>query len=311
MDLIDRYVHEVGQQIPSRMRGDVEAELRSLLTESIEDRAKAEGRPADAALVSEALRRFGIPSEVAARYAPPQYLIGPRLFPAYRTAVIIMVSLLAAIVLALALFGRFQHAGDPPVVGMVARAGASLMSGLLFNLGVLTAVFALVEYLRAHAAHKAEAWSPAALPPVKDPDRISFLGRTLLLYVIAALVLAFNVYPQWVAVVVFHNTDVQVYPLLRPEFARYLPALNALWALAFALNLVVLRHGRWRRPTRWAEFALEVANAVILAVIVLGPPVFEHDVFVKLALQVFAVVALIRAGSQFVGLMTRRHAEEP
>jgi hypothetical protein len=39
MDLIDRYAHEVGQYLPNRLRADVEAELRSLLTDSVEEKA--------------------------------------------------------------------------------------------------------------------------------------------------------------------------------------------------------------------------------------------------------------------------------
>jgi hypothetical protein len=315
MDLIDRYVHEVGLHIPWRMRRDVEAELRSLLTESLEDRATAEGRPADAALAAEALRQFGRPADVAARYAPPQYLIGPRLFPAYRTSVAVMVSVLAAITLVLLAVGVFGRGENQPLLGPVARAGASLMNSLLFNLGVLTAVFALVEHLRANAAHTAahtaKSWNPAALPPVEDPDRISFLGRLLLLYAIAALVLVFNIYPQWVAVVAVRGSDVQVYPLLGPGFSRYLPVLNLWWAAAFVLNLAVLRHGRWGMATRWAEFVLETGNVVILAVIVLGPPAFAYDMLAKLVLQAFAVVALFRAGSQLASLLRRRHAGEP
>jgi hypothetical protein len=311
MDLVDRYVHEVGQLIPRQIRSDVEAELRSLLTESIEERARAEGGSVDAALAADALRRFGAPGEVAARYATPRYLIGPRLYPAYRTAVTIMVSVVAAVTLGLMLFGWFQHAGGLPVLGTLALAGASVMNSLLLNLGLLTLIFALVERVRASNAAKHRAWSPSSLPPVDDPDRISFLGRMLLLYLIAAVAVLFNVYPQWVAVIVFHNTDVQVYPLLRAEFARYLPWLNLWWALAFVLNLVVIRHGRWRRSTRWAEFALETANAALLAAIIVGPPAFEYDILVKLVLQVFAVIAIIRAAVQLFRLLKGRRAAEP
>jgi len=70
MELIDRYVHEIGQLLPGRMRADVQAELRSLLTESLEDRARAAGRAPDAELVKTVLREFGSPQEAAARYAP-------------------------------------------------------------------------------------------------------------------------------------------------------------------------------------------------------------------------------------------------
>jgi hypothetical protein len=310
MELVDRYVHEVGQYLPSRLRADVEAELRSLLTESLEERARGAGRPADAPLAADVLREFGLPRDVASRYAPePQYLIGPRLYPAYRTALKIMVPVLAAAVLVLMVVGQFRHQGEPPSIAPFIRATGSFLTSVLFNLGVMTLVFALVERAMQTREAGGAAWDPATLPPVNDPDRISYFGRIFLLYLIAALALLFNVFPEWVGVVIFHDSDTQVIPLLEPAFSRYLPYLNAWWALAFALTLVVLRQGRWRRGTRWADLALEVLNAVILLVIVAGPPVFRYDAWVKLVLQVFVVVSLIKACAMLYRLLVRRTIE--
>jgi hypothetical protein len=310
MELVDRYVHEVGQYLPSRLRADVEAELRSLLTESVEERARAAGCPADAQLAADVVREFGVPRDVALRYAPePQYLIGPRLYPAYRMAVKIMIPVLAGVVLVLMVIGQFRHQGEPPSIAPLIRATGSFLSTVLFNLGVMTFVFALVERAIRQREAAGTVWDPATLPPVNDPDRISYFGRIFVLYLIAALALLFNFFPEWVAVVVFNNADSRVYPLLEPAFSRYLPLLNAWWALAFALNLVVLRQGRWRRTSRRADFALEVFNGVILLVIVAGPPVFHYDMWVKLVLQIFLVVSVIKACAMLYRLLVRKAAE--
>ena len=262
MDLINRYAHEVGQYLPHRLRADVEAELRSLLTDSVEEKALLGGVPADDELAAKVLREFGTPKDVAARYAPePQYLIGPRLYPAYVTSVKVMLPILAAIFLALVAAGRFRHAGEPPSVAPFFRATGSFLWSALENLGIMTLVFALVERAIRHREAAGKAWDPSALPPVNDPDRISYFGRIFALYVIAALALLFNFFPDWVAVYVFRNSDASVYPLLTPDFARYMPLINAWWLLAFVLNLAVLRQGRWTRPTRWADFGLEVGWA--------------------------------------------------
>jgi len=310
MDLIDRYAHEVGQYLPHRLRADVEAELRSLLTDSVEEKALLGGVPADEGLAAQILREFGTPKDVAARYAPePQYLIGPRLYPTYRAALRIMVPILAAVVLMLVMIGQFRHAGEPPSVAPFIRATGSFLSTLIFNVGVMTLIFALVERTTQRREAAGAVFDPARLPPVNDPDKISYIGRIFGLYAIAALVLLFNFFPDWVAVFAFHGRERSVYPLLEPAFSRYLPLLNTGWALAFALNLVVLRHGRWRRTTRWAELALEVFNAVVLLVIVTGPPVFHYDRWVKLILQVFLVVSVIKACVLLHRLFVRRPAE--
>ena len=40
MDLIERYVHAVGRQLPRRNRGDIQAELQSTLVDMLEDRVE-------------------------------------------------------------------------------------------------------------------------------------------------------------------------------------------------------------------------------------------------------------------------------
>jgi hypothetical protein len=311
MELIDRYVHEVGQHLPPRLRGDVEAELRSLLSDSLEERALAAGRAADAALATDVLRAFGRPRDVAARYAPAQqYLIGPRLYPGYVRAVKIMVPAFAIVVLALMALGRYQHGGDLSVVDPFIRAAGSFISGTFFNLSVLTLVFAIVERaMQARDGSTSQAWDPATLPPVNDPDRVSYFGRIFLLWATAALALLFNFFPPWVGIVAIHNTDVQMIPLLLPAFARYLPLLNGFWALAFALNLVVLRQGRWRPSTRWADLGLTAANAAILAVIINGPRVFEYDSLVKLVLWIVVVCIAIDCCVRLFRLLMHRQLE--
>jgi hypothetical protein len=310
MELVDRYVHEVGQYLPSRLRADVEAELRSLLAESLEERARAAGRPADAQLAADVVREFGVPRDVASRYAPePQYLIGPRLYPIYVTALKIMVPVLAAIVLALVVAGQFRHSGEPPSVAPFIRATGQFLWSALVNLGIMTLVFALVERAIRHREAAGAAWDPSALPAVNDPDRISYFGRIFALYAIAALALLFNFFPDWVAVVVFNNANSRVYQLLEPAFGRYLPLLNTWWALAFAVNLVVLRQGRWQRATRWADFGLELFNAVILLLIFIGPPVFRYDLLIKVVLQWFLVFSAIKACVMLYRLLVRRTFE--
>jgi hypothetical protein len=307
MDLIDRYVHEVGRYLPNRLRADVEAELRSLLTESLEERSSAAGRSPDAALAAEVLREFGRPRDVASRYAPqPEYLIGPRLYPTYRTVVKIAIPIYAAVTLVLIVLGAFRHQGEPGSISVLFRATGSFLSGTLYNLGLLTLVFALVERAIQKSEGRAGKWDPARLPPVDDPDRISYFGRIFVLYCIAAVALLFNFYPDWVGIVMVRGDDVRVIRLLQPAFGRYLPFVNAWWALAFVLGLVVLRDGRWRTPTRWAEFGLELFNAAILLAIVAGPPAFEYDAVVKLVLAMFLAIAVIRAGAQLYRLLTRR-----
>ena len=107
----------------------------------------------------------------------------------------------------------------------------------------------------------------------------------------------------------FRAATATLYPLLTPAFNRYLPLLNAWWLLAFVLNLAILREGRWTRPARWADFALEAAWAVILLLIVTGPPVFRYDTIIKVVLRWFLVFSAIRACVLLYRLLARRPVE--
>jgi hypothetical protein len=310
MELIDRYVHEVGEHLPGRMRADVQMELRSLLLDALEEHARAAGRPADAELVTKVLREFGPPQEVAARYAPqPQYLIGPQLFPAYKLVVGIVGLVTGAILLAFFVLGvvrTLPNPADMPSLRTVARVVWQIFLMAFFNLGIITLVFAIVERTQFRPAVEV-AWDPAALPPVDDPDRLSPAGHVFSLYAILALAILFNFYPEWVGIVGFQSgAGSWRLSLLRPEFSTYMPLLNLWWGLAFVLNLFVLRQGRWRRETRWAEFGLGLLGGVVLLLIILGPPVFRFNSIVKGILLGPVVIIAIESIGRLYRLLTRK-----
>ena len=83
MELLERYLHAVGEHLPARGRADTLAELRANLESEIEGREKELGRPLTEAEVAQVLETHGMPVMVAARYGPQHFLIGPGLFPFY------------------------------------------------------------------------------------------------------------------------------------------------------------------------------------------------------------------------------------
>jgi hypothetical protein len=297
MEVIDRYVHEIGEHLPWNLRADVEAELRSLLLDSLEERARAAQRPPDPLLAEAVIREFGAPGEVARRYLPQdQYLIGPRLFPAYRLVVKIAVIVIAATCGGLfvsAVVGSAVANREGPDLLAVAHTMWQAAVGIFFNLALVTLVFAIIERVQARHEATAPAWSPAMLPPVKDPDRISQAGMVLHMYMILACAVLFNFYPEWVGMAIV-NGRVHLTSFLMPAFTTYMPMVNVFWALEFALYLAVLSQGRWRRETRAGEFALGLYGAVILYLVITGPPLFRYDLRVKAVLEgIFGLLLIV------------------
>jgi hypothetical protein len=97
MNLIDRYVAEVGKNLPLlKGREDIEKELRSTLEDMLEDRISTTGRMRDEAMEIELLKEYGSPQQVAATYNPQPYLIGPRLFPFFLMVLKIVITVIVS-----------------------------------------------------------------------------------------------------------------------------------------------------------------------------------------------------------------------
>jgi hypothetical protein len=270
-DLIARYVHEVGRHLPRRQREDVTAELRGLLEDALEERAAAAGRPAGEEMAADVLRDFGRPGEVAERYRTgPKHLIGPELFPAYRVTVqIILVALAILFVAGIVLSAVFVPERIQERLGIVAAWSwiEKYIKLAFLNVALATLVFAVLERLRAlrpGGEEKAEDWNPAELPKIEDPDRISPAGRVASVYIIVALFVVFNFFPEYFGLIFISRGEVRAVPLY--EMGIRIPALllNLWWVCALALNMALLREGRWTRDLRWGEFGLGIFGGAIL-----------------------------------------------
>ena len=312
MELINRYVHEVGEHLPERIREDVETELRSLLMDAVEERARAASRPVDDEMTTRVLREFGRPQEVARRYAPDaEYLIGPRLFPAYKRVMTLVVIVFSSLFLASVVLGILKTVQNPesgftpaPLFG----GTWDLLKSLLFNFALLTIAFGVAERVRMRQELAGKDWDPSKLLAIATPERISLVGGVIQIYLIVIVAALFNFYPQWVGFLVVYQ-GIAVHGILLPEFARYLPALNVLFAAAIAYNIWTLRVGRRSSTTRWAELVLGLFGTGLLAVIITGPPVFHYDKPIKQLLTLWLLLTLFVAVRRLYRILTRRDLE--
>src|SRR5512144_2866517 len=98
MNLINKYIAEVGKHLPRRNRADIGAEIRSTLEDMLEERKQAQGTLDDTA-VMELLKEYGAPRKVAESYVGPRYLIGPRMYPFFEMVTRIVLIVLLAVTL--------------------------------------------------------------------------------------------------------------------------------------------------------------------------------------------------------------------
>ena len=125
MSLMERYLSEIARRLPKREREDVRRELRSALSDALEGRVEGEATEDQ---VVELLREFGSPDAVAASYRPEsQYLIGPVLYPTFKTVTGVVVAVLMSLV---AVGFAIDLAVDPPQGSRILVRLFELLTGI-------------------------------------------------------------------------------------------------------------------------------------------------------------------------------------
>jgi hypothetical protein len=173
MELLDRYLQAVKKHLPWQRQDDIIAELRANLESQLEDREEEIGRPLTDAEVEAWLKELGPPLQVAARYQPQQYLIGPAVFPTYwyvmRLAtfwVLIIYVIVNAVLLVLVDNGPSTSS----VIGAILRIPFVLM----ITASWITLTFAALEFVVANYPEWFTSitgvpanWTPSALPMIE------------------------------------------------------------------------------------------------------------------------------------------------
>ena len=291
-NLIDAYVFEVGRRLPGKTRSDIEAEIRSVLQDMLEERSQKAGKPVDEEMIIEVLKNYGAPDKVAANYLGDRYLVGPRLYPIFTLVlriVLTVIGVLAAIGLGIA----FTRTTLTPVTAFqtTLRAFGGFLTSALTALGNIVIIFAIVEWSLYRAGGKMEIkgqlmekeWDPRSLAKVSSPNRVK-MGETILEIVgsFVAIVL-FNFYPQVFGFTPSLNGLVEsgnwavgfgslkFVPLLSEAFFHFVPYLTIVWVLTIILDIVLLRTGYWNAWTRIASIGLKIIS-IIIAAAMLGVP---------------------------------------
>ena len=191
MELIDRYIHEVGRYLPRKTRGDIQAELRSLLLDSLESDGVDELNEVE---VVAALKEFGSPKDVAASYWPrDQYLIGPELYPLFRMVAGIVLAVLVGVLLLA--WGIGIISGETPLSAPGLQEAFTfvleLFGSLMSAFGALVLTFAVLQRFNVRPDLDDEEWDPRSLPPIDEGETVSrtetLVGMAFALVILAIL----------------------------------------------------------------------------------------------------------------------------
>jgi len=293
MELLDRYLQAVKKHLPWQRQADILAELRANLESQLEDKESELGRPLTAAEAEAWLKQIGPPIQVAARYQPQQYLIGPSLFPIY-WYVLKFASLLAlhiySVVSAILIF----VGADPnltSVIGAILRIPGILLSTAMW----ITFVFACIEFAITRygtswlpadkfppAAGYGPNWTPSDLPPIEKNAKGGKKARSYA-QAVAEVIFGFLLI-VWLLLIPKHPFLLLgpgiVYEHLSPfqldsvwwQFYWWIVGLNI---FQFGTKLINLLYGAWQDTQPWMTLAYKAFGLIPIVVLLNHPILFS------------------------------------
>ncbi len=316
-EMINRYVNEVGENLPGKSRADIEMELRSLIQDELDERNADSNDKPSAVVAAEVLREFGAPAEIAARYRPEEVLIGASLFPIYRKVLTITLSIIVVVQMAGLLLSLVENQ-SAAFGSMVAEMFASFWESILLNAGIVTLIFAIIERMAGDSlqtqagktnSKTKSTWDPYQLPPVKDPDRLNrgdlIAGIVVSLFLLGGL----NFFFDSIGYIDLDAESRRIMAFFAPEFRQHIPWLTTAWALDVLLKMMVLVQGRWNRLTRWVEVGLDGFGLYVLARILMSDVIANVAVFTtltKLTIGIIMVIVVIDMARKLYKLLVGR-----
>lgn len=264
MNLIDRYVNEVGRRLPRKQRSDVQDELRSLLQDTMEDRFGDQPTEDDVVAL---LEDFGSPEKMAASYRPSgQYLVGPELYPLFK---IVLGAVLLAVTIGLTAAFFMGAVVTTPEISDIGQRLLGYLDGYLKALtgsfALIVIVFAILQRLGVQPdLDEKDEWNPRDLPDVKDVDVVGRAESIAGIAAAAVFLVLLNVFSDRIGIVVSWRDE----PILNNIAQDNLVWLNLAIILGLLLNIVLLWKGRWHLYTRMAKLAIDLLWVYIIYQIV-------------------------------------------
>ncbi len=276
MKLINLYLDEIRRHLPPKNREDILKEIRSTLMDMVEDRNPDPNQSPQEQTIKAVLKEFGSPREVAAQYGAKNYLIGPRLFPAYIQVLRIVLIVIAALnILGIVVTIVNQPTIDTGIFDTIAEIVGGLFSSLFTGFGIVTLSFAGIERTTPEEwrVEIDQKWEPEQLLKHEDVKKVSYTGLAFEITLTLIFIALINFFLDRIGIYYLGDSGWVSEPILNDNFLRYVPWITAYSVLDIGLNLYLIRTGFW---DKWASLSKILINAFKIAVnfaIILGPAV--------------------------------------
>ncbi|MBX3066481.1 MAG: hypothetical protein KF726_26105 [Anaerolineae bacterium] len=266
IELVERYVHQVGRYLPPKERAEIEAELRSQIEDQLEDRYGAAPTPTE---IGSVLAELGEPRQLASSYNREQYLVGPELYPIMMTILRHGWAVIPAIVIFVNVFGAAVSDQQKAWTEVILETlGAVVQASVYFSV-IVVLFFAALERSGNGLAELTEPFDPLKLPKIDDPRTVDRFEATFGIVFGTVLVLALLYFLQIGGLTLrFNLSDPgEVIPVPTGWLVILIGAISAMLLVQF----IVLRRNRWNIALYLTTTGLEIFGAVCLYFAVYEP----------------------------------------
>ena len=273
MNLIDRYIAEVGRHLPEKSREDIEAEIRSMLEDMIDENSHQTGKPVNDELIAAALEQLGDPKLLAHKYAPSRrYLIGPDWYDAYietlRRVLATALPVVAIVTIFIALARNPINFAD--AAGQAFGRVIDVAIGILFW---VTVAFVIVERTDTKpnelGSAKTRSWTVDQLPQLPKKRQIS-IGDAL-----ASIVFVIG-FTTWIVLPFIRSQENESVPFLNPDlWPIWLPIFFVLVVLTLIHEVFKLVIGNWTRPLMITNVILCLVSIAYIIALVTTQEIFN------------------------------------
>lgn len=258
MELIERYLNEVGKLLTKKNRQDILAEIKSHLEDTLDERTG--GKPTEEDVVA-LLKETGSPRKMAASYAPEgQYVVGPALYPLFR----MITGIVIAAVIGAQLLAWVVSMWTGNSINVAEMLGG-LLTSVPTSVGSVVIVFMILQAAGVNPKVE-EDWDPRSLPAIENKQEINrgevifgIAGGSLLMALLVVM-------PERIGI--YSSLGGEFYA--NPVIQQYLPWILASLALGIGLNIYLLWNGRWNTGSRAVELGSDVFSIVVLTLLYKG-----------------------------------------
>lgn len=283
MEILKRYLYEIGRQLPLKQRDDILKELESSLMDTFESEKKycektesneCKFFESDEDIMIGIIKDFGCPKCVASKYTTNNYLIGPRYFETYKLVLRIVLTVMIIITTVSFCMGFFLAESTNSLIEPFSNLIAGLLSGIVSSIGMVTIIFYLIDrnVPDSFDPNKERDFDPRKLPPVPT-SREKIKYSDIIIDIVACIVFLFllNIQPDKLNIY-FMQDNIKSWsaiPLFNPaSLAFYLPFWNVLLVSSLINKVVILLKGRNTFASDLVHIILSIASVIALGALI-------------------------------------------